>query len=797
MALVAESLAAPPRSRGLGVRGIFECPPDGVAPVYQPRAQDASAPEAQRAAQHFVEAEAQLNARSVEEAMDNAETALGIFRKAKDMTGVADALRIMVGVHRLQEDVSKGLALATEELEKFSSAGNPRGEGMMHLSIAELHLHRERYKDAKAPAEQAQSLLLSSGDRAMEGLAWLALSVVAHGRRDAGEAVAAARAAREAFAAVGSGVGEAQALDRLAHAHFLGDSISDGLRAVEESMALFQALGDGRGHAAQLTAAARAHLVLERPEVALPLARQANEIYRDVKEWRGAGSALAMEVEALFEKGDVQRAVTTAQNGQTLVCRQQPRDARAQLTVWHLLAETILKMYLQADFEVLEKEATTAAENALELAREINDRRMEAAALQQLGRLHLNGRRLVEAGEVLEEALNICEQSREAFGYGEGAVLLTLVDVHLQQREEDEALRKAEEAKALFQEMGDNRALFEAFLTSAHAYEQLGKFPLALEAAKEARELKKEAGDVSGEVTALLRTAHLHAKKGAEADALEGAKAAWEAAQTYAGGKNPRERMEAMQMVGELLLRKDNFDEVLSIMSEAKAFFRRVKDRLGEAYASTCYAQAQFRIFMRDSSGATEGKKQDEDRKDKDKELFRAARKAGAEAAKLARLTGDLRCLAAALDVHSNVLCTEKETLVEAAQACAELADLSRKVGDVISEAYAALRCAKVRDALGRAKEARVAASRAHLLFQELGNDEGSKAAEVILDRHHALKIAPETAASAILNSLGLVAEDMAMTDAALRDSGIDSLSFFGWPRTTKPADLVPDLSSI
>jgi hypothetical protein len=101
-------------------------------------ADDAAASGKKReAAMMLSAAEKKFDEEDFEECLKQAGEALKLFKDmgASGKSEVADAQRLMVAATKDAEAATK---LATEEMEKFKSAGDKKGEGSMLLSLAEM-----------------------------------------------------------------------------------------------------------------------------------------------------------------------------------------------------------------------------------------------------------------------------------------------------------------------------------------------------------------------------------------------------------------------------------------------------------------------------------------------------------------------------------------------------------------------------------------------------------------------------------------------------------------------------------
>ncbi len=116
------------------------------------------------------------------------ERALGLFRAAGDLRGVASSLDDLAQVARLRGDLERASAAAQEALEIRRRNADVRGEAVSLMTVGGIEFSRGQIERADELFEQAREIRESIGDRAGVMQAYNALGAIAYERGDVGRA---------------------------------------------------------------------------------------------------------------------------------------------------------------------------------------------------------------------------------------------------------------------------------------------------------------------------------------------------------------------------------------------------------------------------------------------------------------------------------------------------------------------------------------------------------------------------------------------------------------------------------
>jgi class 3 adenylate cyclase/tetratricopeptide (TPR) repeat protein len=145
--------------------------------------------------------------------------------------------------------------------------------------------------------------------------------------------------------------------------------------------------------------------------------------------------------------------------------------------------------YWLGDFDTQEQ----LAEEALEIARRVERKDLEAQALNDLASAYKHQRRLDEAEKLLTRGLELAEESGSIVAKAEA--LQSLGSLHLDRGENDEGERLLDQSRELFTEVGDAWMLGRTLNGLAQAADQRGEFAKAERRLREAIRVLKPLED--------------------------------------------------------------------------------------------------------------------------------------------------------------------------------------------------------------------------------------------------------------------------------------------------------------
>src|SRR5712692_357926 len=167
------------------------------------------------------------------------------------------------------------------------------------------------------------------------------------------------------------------------------------------------------------------------------------------------------------------------------------------------LQEADICYYLGSAYEVLgqKKQAIGYYEQALEIHREVKDRKGEGAMLNNLGKVYDALGKKQEALAYYEQALGICREVGDR--WGEGTMLNNLGKVYDALGKKQEALAYYEQALGICREVGDRGGEGVTLHNLGKVYDEWGKKQEALSYYEQALGICREVGDRGGEGTTL------------------------------------------------------------------------------------------------------------------------------------------------------------------------------------------------------------------------------------------------------------------------------------------------------
>jgi len=362
--------------------------------------------------------------------------------------------------------LDEGLAAAAKGAALFGDLGDKRLSAACHLAAANARI--KRASKAMDRRQESQLVLDASKD------------------------------ALQLFQEVKDLRGEAKSLHAAAVAYIDLQEFRQAIQLTKKAVRIFQELGDRKNEAFELRALARWHLRKEEPDQALVAAQMALEIFRELPVGCGGGGwwealALGTVVQAHLACRDPDHATRAAKEG--LARFQEAGNREAQLAALDMLrGAQLLKGNIEA--------ARTAAEDALAIARDLQDGRCEAQLLLSLSQILRKSKeessKAVEIAKEAQEILRDLELDQER-----ASALQELSDLHLTRGEFREALRAAEEAKTLHESLGEKRGVATSYLAAGAVHHAGGRFPEAILAFEEALAIWRIGGDRHGEAQAL------------------------------------------------------------------------------------------------------------------------------------------------------------------------------------------------------------------------------------------------------------------------------------------------------
>jgi len=478
----------------------------------------------QEAAALLVEAETLLVEEQVDDAMDKAWNAHGMFHRLALKPGEVDALRIILiamTASDSKDSSQDAFDLASKQQEQFAAQGERRGEGVALLTLAELSAAGygakgtvKRGEEGLEEITRAKQLFEEAQDHKLQAIALLVHAdiLVLRGRKHASrqdmeEAMRLLTEARQNFKTVCVDPDlEARSSYLIALTHSFQEDWDKALSVGREAMEKWKKLGNQKFEGMMSRYLAEWLLASKNYEEALTYAEAASDIFETIGNAKGwEVGALGTLVRCKAKLKQFEEATSAASEA-----------ARRFASVGDDLSEAQALSYVMETR--LEQEDTQAA---LEMGMKAIDRLRSASnapptqdlflasLLHTVAQVKIGEEAFLEAKDLCREALDLVKLLNEK--PQEALVLHTLVNAHLGLKEFREAVKVAAESRDIFRKRQQKRGTAYSCLVCSHAYAARGDTNRAVSMAKEALTLFTEAQHQLGiaESTAMLAEVYL------------------------------------------------------------------------------------------------------------------------------------------------------------------------------------------------------------------------------------------------------------------------------------------------
>jgi tetratricopeptide (TPR) repeat protein/acyl carrier protein len=514
----------------LGGQGDLAFFSDNLREKYAALADDSSKSEKKReAAMMMSVAEGQLT-EDADEALTSAKSAVELFRKISDPTGLADAMRLMMHATRMKAlsekangkgDIEKFMsdseAQMKDELANFRETGNTRGQALMLLAVAEAEitmLGNDHLKEAIDCVDEAEELAEEVGELRLQALVALSKAAVLHAKHNFRGAGKAAKEATSLYNKLGDAKSEASASYSQGAAEINSGHVEEGMRCKAKSLKLWKDAGDKKLQSATLSSVAEFSLAeKEDAPAAIAAAKEALELSTALKDPAGASLARFWLIEAYIANGESEKAVT-----ESTATLELAREASDKRELCEALQRVVAANLAKGDND----EAMNMANEAVDTAADLTDKRWQARALETLAAVYNAINDFETAKAKMTEAVDIMKSLK---GYEEEAFILmqALARLLVARSDYKEAQYTMETAKNLGRNADDRylEGMAVLGLSSAHAFQ--GDLSKGLQAANLARELFHEESYIRGEGRALKAQCEIATMMGDSAGAVKAA----------------------------------------------------------------------------------------------------------------------------------------------------------------------------------------------------------------------------------------------------------------------------------
>lgn len=781
---------------------------ESFASKYKSIAHDSTqSAERQKAATLFVVAEDCLSAGGVpEDATRSAKEALAAARDAGDADLLADAVRLVVkancfrargGVAANVRQIALGRTerLAETEAAMFRQQSDLHGEAVMKLCLAEVNLEKCLLQERQAAlrlAVEARGRFQRLGDRKMEAAALVVMARVHLALGHARQAEEQARASLDSFRYLRDRLGEALALHLVSSALAAGGPhamYEESARFAAESAAAYQSLGLFRSQAIELMMLAEINLQHDESAQAVDVAREALRVLRESHcAARLEGHALGILVRAHLEQEDVDAAQQAASEGLTHF--REIGDRYGTILSQDALAHTLLS---QGNAEEALKEALAA----LDMCEEDQDAQAEAQVLLTIAQVEVQLQHYDEAMCAAEDAAAALEKRAAAPQVKVATVHYAMARILNHIGHGKDAAKAASRSRAAFVDDGDLSCEAQCLVLIASSLCTAREFDDAAETALLAQERFREVDDARGEGQALEVLTQVHRCKDNIAKALDIGRQRRMVLQ-QAGWR--RDEAKALDSMVTLLLASGEAKEAGRAARDGLRLARATGDRSLEIKLLCRSVQVHLQIVA-EGGGPVKASRN---------LLEETARLARDAVAMSQNVYGGQHKAHAAVWHSQAVWMTNQQDALSIAK---EAVDLYRTSRDLDGEASASLLAAEMAVTMGDNETAELFSSFAVKIFKETGYAEGMLEAQKVLDKisrpkniadlsgAFAVEAAPEDTIQALAvpqtapdrqqvhaNIMAIVQEaisdDGLTDDAALLESGLDSLSVVSFRNT-------------
>jgi len=567
----------------------------------------------------LAEAEGHLSKGTFDSAIPAAEAVRNDLQAKGDAVGSAHAVRVLL-LAQLQKVIASEdddapavtaesiLTEAEKELDKSKSSGNSTAKAILQLAFTELlgvgtartgwSPDRPMRDKALDSANQAVDLFKEAGDTKMSAVAKLEISSLLCQGAAAKTALQAAQEGFDIFERLGDKQGMGRATWLMARSKLVAKDFDGALSKGHEALDLIRASGDKRAEALFLECLVQWSLTEGKPHKALVMAKEAFALRLELEAppKEEARSCLLL-VEALAGVKKVRRGLKAAEE-----CHDRLKKVGDRAQVYGLVVVAMAQ--LKRDHPEL---ALTAIDEAIDIAREIGERRLEMMAQCTHAEVNVQLQSRPDALEAAEEAAAIAEELKDAKAEADCECMLVSILLRgvLDRASLVKALAAAKKAKELYKKARFRRGEAKALI---HRASVLG-MDTAVSSAEEMLQVASEAYDIFEEEEDLLgRSAALQLV--AEAQLVkEGFDEASQAAQDrralWKGLGCRKEEGDAVLQLARILLASSEYDAAERHGMEAQKIFQEVGDKAAESVACVHLAQACLKKMSAEAEGET------------------------------------------------------------------------------------------------------------------------------------------------------------------------------------------------
>lgn len=491
-----------------------------------------------------------------QEALDEADRALELYRALRDRSGEAhslftrgEALRwVWREPDRAQEHYQQALRICHEIgeqliagllLQRLATLARERGEqqaaldyvqqsllllqatgerGDTAVSLKELFAIYQLLDDkpkALAALDLVRVLSRENGERKMEAEALIEIGQLHHARGETQKALDVYNEALAKYRAIADREGEARALLALGWLLNLLREKQQALDCLNQALAIHTALGDGGGQATVLKFLSTIYVSLGQMQKALEQSYRALQIWRELGNPKEEAAALFALGEVYRDLGDWQQALELSEQAAQRFHASGDRGREAYFLIYVGLAYRMLG------------EAQPALEHlnrAITLCQSLGARKDEAFALSQLAAVYAALRDREKAAAAHLRCIALCRVAGDH--HLEAGALHNLGWLYFHHEDHQLAVEYHAQAAALYRKLGDPVGEANALRGLGRAYSALGQEQRGIDLLRQAIALAQASHEPAAEAIAHYGLALLHRRAGRLAEARANIEAA-------------------------------------------------------------------------------------------------------------------------------------------------------------------------------------------------------------------------------------------------------------------------------
>lgn len=388
------------------------------------------------------------------EALRIAHSAVSEFTEAKDKRCEALALRTLSYAHAANDDLKEALSAAEESLMSCQGLQDQKWEARMHNEIAKIHIDQGDLKEATESLQEGILVMQSIQDKEGEAELLNTLTQVKLAQNDTDAAQQSVAEQRALFQQTGDKSKEASTLMNLAGCLSLEGKLDQAFDLVREAKEIGEDVGDKKVLARAWNMDCELLAATGRLEDALQAAEEMRRCMKDTGDQAKEAEAVGVLLNLHLQRDNPYEAVKLANEG--LMLAKKSGDRRVQVTMWTLVATAQIALLTQDGQANLGKQATKAlrpAQEALSMAKKLNDRELIGSALHTLANVQLRSGKAVEAMANLNEARSIFYKSGNKSW--EISVVLLMAEAQIAKGMDDKAKELANTALDMARSCGD------------------------------------------------------------------------------------------------------------------------------------------------------------------------------------------------------------------------------------------------------------------------------------------------------------------------------------------------------